>query len=128
MKKRRKNKILIGTIITAISLGTLLGIFTGGIFQFAGISSLKYILIPSFAVIIALISLKKPVAMELAAYAIAIILLSQAVWDFYAQDWNSLRTEIVIPAIISIVINLVSGRVKVLGAKKTLWGQLGLGK
>jgi len=120
---------MIGTALTAVTLGVLLGMFVSGLFQDEElVTILRYILIPVFSIFFIMISIKKPVTIELVAYGVAILLLFQAGWDFYVKDWNVIRTEIVIPAIISIIINVVSGRVKMVGAKKITTRQLGLGR
>jgi len=124
-----KKKYMIGTALTAVTLGVLLGMFVSGLFQDEElVTILRYILIPVFSIFFIMISIKKPVTIELVAYGVAILLLFQAGWDFYVKDWNVIRTEIVIPAIISIIINVVSGRVKMVGAKKITTRQLGLGR
>jgi len=123
-----KRKFNIGTTITAVSLAVILSIFISGLFRNDLINTFRYISMPILIVVFTLWSTKMPKALELTAYGIAIFLLFQGIWDWYAMDWNNLRTEIVVPCIISLIINSVSGKVRLIGAKKTLKNQLGLGR
>ena len=125
MAKKKKLSYRFGTTITAVSLAVLVGIFISGMFRGDIVTSLRYTLIPLFSAAFIFWSVQKSRQVELLAYAVAILLATQASWDWYAHDWNELRLDIIIPAIISIVLNAVSGHVKLLGAKKTFFQQIG---
>jgi len=127
----RQNRYKFGTMTTAVLLGVMLGMFVGGILANVtdienGTTIFYSILIPIFTSISVYAGVKSPIKTELVAYAVAVLLIFQWSWDLRVQDWNAIRTEIMITSILSVILNMFTGRVRLSGAKKTFKGQLGL--
>lgn len=126
-----KNKYKIGTITTSILLAILMSMFLGGILGNLittrdYTNTFRIILIFLLIPLNIIWALKKPKSLEFGAYGIAILLLFQWSWDWYVKDWNFIRTEIAISSIIALIVNALTGAIRLTGAKKTFKGQLGL--
>jgi hypothetical protein len=126
--KKPKNRYILGGVLSSISLSVLSGIFLSGLLKIDS-TPLKIAIMVVLAVSLSAFAIrdkKSGVMVEGIAYAVAILLLTQASWDWYANDWNILRAEIAIPALISLAINTLTGNVRLSGMGRTFKNQIGL--
>jgi len=121
---RKKTASKYGSMITGIILGYLVGfILTMILPEFLHSNILFFGLPMSF---FAYLSLKKPRFIEYLAYAVAILIFVNFGWDYVVGDRNNIRMSLFIGSMISLIVNIFTGQVKLVGAKKTLKKALGL--
>jgi len=122
MRKKITNKY--GSVLTGIILGYLVGfIFTMIAPEFLHSNILYFGLPMSF---FAYLSINKPKFTEYLAYAIALLIFINFGWDYIVGDRNDIRMSLFIGSIISLIVNILTGKVKVIGAKRTLKRTIGL--
>lgn len=132
MARKTKRKFKIGSLITGFGLGSLIGWYISGfisgdmpIFEshFLVVSVLSFLMGSLFAYF----AYKRPVFIEYLAYATSIYILFQYAWDFRVGDRGPERLYMAIHGVILLLINIVSGRVKLIGATSTAKNAVGLG-
>ena len=101
-KKKRK----IGSIITGIGLGILLGFWVNLIYSFPN-SLLIYGAVG--ALLVGVIAYFKPKTTEIAAYSISVFIFLQMGWDYAVGDRGEVRLTLLIGAVILLIINGFSG-------------------
>ncbi len=124
MKKKTKKQInKYGSILTGIGLGILIGWYVSGFFAFK--SSL--IILSSISVLFfGFLAYHKPIFSEYLAYAISLFFILQFSWDYRVGDISNIRTTFFTISLILLILNITTGRVKLIGAKKTVKRAIGL--
>lgn len=118
----RRKKISYWSIISGLGLGFLIGGFLDG--TIANIPQFVFFLIPM--VFMGYLGYSKPVFVEYLSYAVAFVIIVNYAWDWRVGDRNSIRNYLFFTAIILTLINISTGRVKLIGAKKTAKRAIGL--
>ena len=121
---RKKTITKYGSVLTGIILGYLVGFILTMILPEFLHSNILYFGLPmSF---FAYLSIKKPKFTEYLAYAIALLIFINFGWDFVVGDRNNIRMSLFISSMISLIVNIFTGQIKLIGAKKTLKRAIGL--
>ena len=124
-RKTKKKKILIGSLITGIGLGSLVGLYLRLLLPSS--FSFFYYIITTFIILFFLwTAYRRPTFVELLAYAISVYVLFQYAWDYAVGDRGSSRWLLFINAIVLLILNILTGRVKFVGAKATARRAIGL--
>ena len=122
--------VIVGFLSFALlgwSIGNLVEFLTKDIVSFPA-TYITYGFIIVFSLIGIFSGIKKPIFTELFAYGISIMLIIQFLWDFGVLDVSSRRWTIFSISILTLIINIFSGKVKLWGAKKTALNIVGVGK
>lgn len=122
-KSRNRKKPNYGSILTGVGLGVLIGWYISGFFAFQ--SSLM-ILLGISMVLFGYFAYKKPVFLEYLAYAMSVFFILQFAWDYRVGDISEIRTNFFIMSLVLLFINMATGKVKLIGAKKTFRRAIGL--
>ena len=106
MGKKKKTNLRIGSILSGIGLGVLLGIWLNLIYSFPG-SQAIYIVIG--VIVLGTLGYTKQRTTEVMAYGISIYIILQFLWDYSVGDRNFVRTQLLFSSITLLIINTFSG-------------------
>lgn len=123
-KGNKKGAGRYSSLLTGVILGYIVGFFTNGIIPDFAYS--KYLYFGAPILFFSYLSIKKPRFTEYTAYAITIFVILQFLWDFLVGDRNAIRMSLFYGAILSLIINVLTGHVRLIGAKKTFRRAIGL--
>ena len=122
----KRKQISWGSIFTGGLLGIIAGLYLTELMPLFQYSNIIYYVIP--ILLLSYLGYKKPIFTEYFAYAVAVYILFQFAWDYIVGDRGSIRMRFFISAIISLTLNILTGKIKFIGAKKTAKRAIGLGK
>ena len=113
----------IGSILTGIGLGVLIGIWLNFIYSFPN-SQLIYIGGSIF--LFSILSYFHPKKIEIIAYAISIYVFLQMAWDYSVLDRGVIRMTLFYSALSLLIINTFSGHYNITPAIKILKKAIGI--
>jgi len=117
-------KISWGSVITGLLLGNVTGWLLNTTLPEFYLSNLIYFGIP--IIFFTSLAFKKPISTEYLSYGLCALIVFNFVWDYAVGDRNYERWYLFISAIIAILINAFTGKVRISGAKKTFKRSIGL--
>ncbi len=121
---KKNNNISIGSLITSTIFGALLGWYVGGIIPY--LEGMRFIWVAIGISLLVAMGYKYPILVESFAYGFSILVLFQAFWDWGARDWTEWRTIMTLGAIGLLILNITTGKLKLIGAKRVFKNQLGV--
>jgi len=80
------------------------------------------------AVVLIPLGIRSPTFTEFFAYVVSIFIMLQSLWDLAVFDWNMQRTILISLAVTTFIVNVISGKVRFIGARRTAKRAIGLGR
>jgi len=103
---RKKKKFKIGSVMSGIGLGVLIGIWLNLIYSF---QYSQFIYIAIGVVVFGSLGFTAQRTTEVLAYAISIYIFLQIAWDWAVLDRGEIRLSLLIMASILMITNIVTG-------------------
>jgi len=125
---RRKFKISSGFI--GLATGVLVGWSIGNLLLRLILNNniLLYLSIILFSLIGLILDIKYPVLVESLSFGFTVLIIFQALWDYGAQDWSRWRSIMSLSSVGLLILNSLTGHLKINTTKRVIKRQLGVGK
>lgn len=121
--KMKKQKFKIGSVISGIGLGVLLGVWVNYIYSF---QYSQFIYISIGILIFGLAGYYKQKPTEVLAYALSIYVFLQMFWDYSVGDRGPIRMSLLLSAVILLIVNILTGHYGLKQPQKILKQAIGI--
>ena len=121
-------QISIGSLVTGLGLGIIIGIYINLLLptSYYLFPNMNYVIIGLLALLFVYFDYSKPIFIEYLSYVVSMFIILNFLWDIGVGSESKSGVMLVSLAVLLLIQNMLTGFIKILGAKTTARRAIGL--